>query len=1149
MARQTMDQYRALTDAGYSFYFFDESNDPYAGNPWNAVRDLRNNKTMAVFATEAGYGTLPTSPGFDDNPLTQDTGIKWPYGSKNGQLKRVLVNDLFRAVHDAFGHSMEGAGFRADGEENAWQAHVRLFQGPAIGAMTTETRGQNSWLNFGPYAARNRTARVEDTVFADQKIGLMPDWTWKDGRAPDMKFSAVAANSATRNINDVMDRRDRRLNYSIAYDKLSKALKLVPIVDADKAERASQWFVTQFQDRMVPIGKIIDRLRAQGLKVSDVMDTYRKEQLYHGHIGAETRRADRELYNPLINAVRTVKVHMNNWRQLEQVSGFAKAAAEKYNSHSLAAAEAYLYARHAQERNAYINSVNPQDAVGSGMTKGEVDAIMRWFATQDAVLQRDIKRVAERVDAVIRDTNRRRREAGLIGEFPDPFNSYVPLRGKLDPLSDDDIPESAGMARARPLFGATGREDPRMLGRDGVYAADIIANTMAQNTQTIQRAERNKVGRSLVELIRAHGNVIPEMRIVAYDNGQPRTPVTRGVGSSGMVQIVPEDYRARRDKYLVVKEDGRPVVVEFSDPRIAQAMNGSITPASQNSLIRGMSYVNRLLANLNTSWNPEFMFSNFPRDVATALYNVGQYEMDGIRTEVAKNVFPALMGIRDALRKDGKSEWARVFEEFVDAGGQNSLNTMDNLSSHIGNLEAQLKEVSDESAKGNVVAVKNFLVGKGRSLFTLLEDYNTVVENGMRLALFKALRDRGVSLDRAAQAARDVTTNFAKGGELKVPLNAAYLFFNASLQGSMAIFNATIRNPKKMAPTLAKIVAFGALMDMLNAALSDEDDDGRLVYDKLSNYTLEHNLIIPIRGFSDRSYLRIPLPYGLNMFFNWGRALSRMSRGTYDSEGLVNTLYGSVLETVNPFGDNYNPFTGEGSLETMIAPTIADPFFQIANNEDFADRPIYKETGQFGISAPQSHQFWASTNPNIVATTQWLNSITGGTNVVSGAVDLNPDKVEFWLDYVTGATGQFFLRTASLPFLTYQALTDNITDDMINGIPFGRKLMISVTEREDVGAYAERRDRVLTAQKELKEAMASRDQERVRYARERYALELRIAPTINKLNSLRNKLRQRRAMVEKDTRLTDAQKKRIIDDIDTRLNEIVARANKLMKDV
>lgn len=143
-------------------------------------------------------------------------------------------------------------------------------------------------------------------------------------------YSAVPA--AVRNINDVIDRRDRRLNYSIAYDKLSKALKLVPMVEADQAERASQWFITQFQDRMVPIGKIIDRLRAQGLEVSDVMDTYRKEQLYHGHLGAETRRADRDLYNPLIAAVKAVKVHMNNWRQLEQVSGFAKAAAEAYKA-------------------------------------------------------------------------------------------------------------------------------------------------------------------------------------------------------------------------------------------------------------------------------------------------------------------------------------------------------------------------------------------------------------------------------------------------------------------------------------------------------------------------------------------------------------------------------------------------------------------------------------------------------------------------------------------------------------------------------------------------------------------------------------------------------------------------------------------------
>ena len=188
LIQQTMAQYRALEAAGYKFYFFDETNDPYAGNPWNAMRDLRQNKVMGVFATEAGFGSGATEINVEDNPLLADTGIEWPYGSLEGEPKRVLANDLFRAVHDAFGHGLEGAGFRARGEENAWQAHAKLFTGSALAALTTETRGQNSWLNFGPFGEQNRTAAVEETVFADQKTGLMPSWTWTEGRAVDAKI-------------------------------------------------------------------------------------------------------------------------------------------------------------------------------------------------------------------------------------------------------------------------------------------------------------------------------------------------------------------------------------------------------------------------------------------------------------------------------------------------------------------------------------------------------------------------------------------------------------------------------------------------------------------------------------------------------------------------------------------------------------------------------------------------------------------------------------------------------------------------------------------------------------------------------------------------------------------------------------------------
>ena len=193
LIRQTRAQYDALVDAGYQFWFMDmnqPSSQEYASTPWNAMRDIRANQQMGVFPTEDGFGTNEDfTP--ESNPLLADTGLEWPSGSLNGPRKRVLANDLFRAVHDAFGHGLEGAGFRAQGEENAWQAHVRLFTGSAVGAITSETRGQNSWLNYGPYGEANRTAQVEDTVFADQKTGLMPEWTWTEGRVGDMPMASA----------------------------------------------------------------------------------------------------------------------------------------------------------------------------------------------------------------------------------------------------------------------------------------------------------------------------------------------------------------------------------------------------------------------------------------------------------------------------------------------------------------------------------------------------------------------------------------------------------------------------------------------------------------------------------------------------------------------------------------------------------------------------------------------------------------------------------------------------------------------------------------------------------------------------------------------------------------------------------------------
>jgi hypothetical protein len=188
LINQVKEQYNALADAGYQFTFFDSETDPYGGNPVNAMRDLRNNKKMAVYGTYDGYGQTEIS--LEDirrNPMLEDTGLRWV--DQQGLSRAVLANDLFRAVHDAFGHGLEGAGFRARGEENAFQAHAKLFTGKALGALASETRGQNSWLNFGPFAEQNKNAKVEDTVFAEQKVGLMPSWTWTENIVPDTRYS------------------------------------------------------------------------------------------------------------------------------------------------------------------------------------------------------------------------------------------------------------------------------------------------------------------------------------------------------------------------------------------------------------------------------------------------------------------------------------------------------------------------------------------------------------------------------------------------------------------------------------------------------------------------------------------------------------------------------------------------------------------------------------------------------------------------------------------------------------------------------------------------------------------------------------------------------------------------------------------------
>lgn len=175
MGDETLDQLAALDEAGYKFEFPRRGEDPYAATPRLALADLRDNKHMYVLPTEDAYGSL--TPADEKNPLLKPVrGMSHMFGGAP-----FVQNDAFRAVHDALGHGPIGAGFRAAGEENAFRHHAALYSDLARLALTAETRGQNSWVNYGPFAQSNKGASAKDTTYAVQKSGVMPEFVYNRG--------------------------------------------------------------------------------------------------------------------------------------------------------------------------------------------------------------------------------------------------------------------------------------------------------------------------------------------------------------------------------------------------------------------------------------------------------------------------------------------------------------------------------------------------------------------------------------------------------------------------------------------------------------------------------------------------------------------------------------------------------------------------------------------------------------------------------------------------------------------------------------------------------------------------------------------------------------------------------------------------------
>ena len=171
LINETKDQYAHMLNNGLKV----SKIQPGQENPYKTSKDLfadiKNNNHIFYFPTDQGFGSGDAG---GDHPLLQ------PTEHMDAEGKPMAANDIFRIVHDYFGHAKEGHGFGPNGEEGAWQHHMQMYSPLAQKALTAETRGQNSWVNFGPHAEHNK-ANPSQTKYADQKATILPDFAHGHG--------------------------------------------------------------------------------------------------------------------------------------------------------------------------------------------------------------------------------------------------------------------------------------------------------------------------------------------------------------------------------------------------------------------------------------------------------------------------------------------------------------------------------------------------------------------------------------------------------------------------------------------------------------------------------------------------------------------------------------------------------------------------------------------------------------------------------------------------------------------------------------------------------------------------------------------------------------------------------------------------------
>ena len=1166
LAQEVESQYKALIDSGVEIEWNPDGSGDYADST-EMLADALLNKHLWVFQ---GGDVHPYLGAVDENGIS--------------------INEKFRAVHDYFGHATSGATFGPQGEERAWANHSQTFSPLATIAMSSETRGQNSWVNYSGQnemanalfkeAAVNRkrykqtgdeaylrnaeslgSAARDLFRYAEQKEIALPPSDIIEGldNVEDYRAEESGINKtldqvdAEAEVNEAIEKNpevslqrvvDEAVTRPILEERAAEG-NPVPLEIQSKTYSLGDKILYYVADKFIGLKNIEEQInrwrKERGLPpIESLSSAYQGEERIAGMVANEVRAFTEDFQKPLAEKIgnATDKLGID----ADEVDEF-------------------LILRHAIERNKRIyqkdKEQDPNQNPGSGsLPNGEIltDSFVKqrmrdrygmtwndnrgeWSGGNERA--KTLNDIASDVDNIVNTTIDRQVQGDLLSRndakiIKNIFKYYTPLRGKE---AEDDI---ASVIIGGGGLGVKGSDIMTAKGRRSA-AETPLGHVMLNAQKAISRSVKNKeFGHSLKRLIEEN----PDdnfWRVISPDSPKYSKEFDTSytyVGSDPAMQgqrvsslegrndpnnwvkqlVLRRNSGIAQDKdLLVTKVDGKPVYIEIDDPRLRAAFL-SLDGSTLQDWVNKFSVINRWLSMVNTSLNPEFVLGNFARDVQTAIGNLmAEQDMPGGKAFEKQLIGKVIKGIPSAMNAFYKGYRRYDLKDGTLRGDLTGITAKDkaNVSEYLGAgakadwFHSRPPEEQKATIKSMIEMSRGTFKGNFQKRFQqtmdFVEDANATVENAVRLSTFiearEAFLDAGMgrreAIAKAASLAKNLTINFNRKGMAGDVINATYLFFNASVQGTMnfargfKFWNKDHYSPYKTGAA-GGLIAFGALLSMIADEESEELEDGRPAYDSIPDYVKERNIVImadePDEGTSNifvdeegneyrgkQNYYTIPLPYGYNVFFNIGQSMydvtsdkkSVPEAGSY----LTSALIGSFFPVGTATSDN-----AAVSFVKTVSPTFTDPFVDLAVNENFWGSPIIKEDLPFATETARSAKAMASTRKEIVDATQWLNSFLEGDRyegALGGWGDISPDALQYLMNYALGAAGTTAVRS-------YSAIENWAKGEDLKSqdIPFIRRIKGETTTMNTQSRFYDRKQKI---QQNLKRLDPLRDEERIKF--------------------------------------------------------------------